>query len=142
MTSTPTSLIVRLTKNLHWAERALLIALVIGTLLTYLKIDTGVLSVSLVGLAVVFFLYAYKPLDIVRDENELLGFLSAVTIDDKTGDLKRHTLSSIWNIDKVRSYYDFSINNFYFLGGNAISLEVFKKYQNQDVTIKLNWLNK
>ena len=69
-TSTPTPLIVRLTKNLHWAERAFLIALALGTILAYLKIDTGALSVSLIGLAVVFFLYAYKPIDIVRDENE------------------------------------------------------------------------
>lgn len=82
MTSTPTPLIVRLTKNLHWAERALLIALVLGTMLMYLKVDTGVLSVSLIGLAVVFFLYAYKPIEIVRDEKEQLGFsdLLAVTI--------------------------------------------------------------
>lgn len=82
MTSTPTPLIVRLTKNLHWAERAFLIALALGTIMAYLKIDTGVLRVSLVGLAVVFFLYAYKPMDIVRGENEQLGFsdLLAVTI--------------------------------------------------------------
>lgn len=80
MTSTSTPLIVRLTKNLHWAERALLIALVIGTLLTYLKIDTAVLSVSLIGLAVVFFLYAYKPLDIVRAENEQLGFSDLLAV--------------------------------------------------------------
>ena len=82
MTTTPTPFIVRITKNLRWAERAFLIALVIGTILVFFKIDSSVLKVSLVGLAITFFLYAYKPLDIVRNENEQLGFsdLLALTI--------------------------------------------------------------
>jgi hypothetical protein len=73
-TSTPTPFIVRLTKNLHWAERAFLISLAIGTILTYSKINSSVLNASLIGLAITFFLYAYKPLDIIRNEDELLGF--------------------------------------------------------------------
>lgn len=82
MTPTPTPFIVRLTKNLHWAERALLIALVLGTMLRYLEIDTDLLTVSLIGLGLVFFLYAYKPVDMIRDEKEKFGFsdLLAVTI--------------------------------------------------------------
>jgi hypothetical protein len=81
-TATPTSLITSLTKNLHWAERAFFILLLIGAVLAYSKIDAGVLNISLGGLAVTFFLYAYKPLQIVRNEGELLGFsdLLATTI--------------------------------------------------------------
>ena len=74
-TSTPTPLIVRITKNLHWAERLFLIGLAIGTVLTLSSIDSGVTKVSLNGLAITFFLYAYKPIDIPRtDENEQFGF--------------------------------------------------------------------
>ena len=82
MTTTHTPFIVRITKNLHWAEKAFVIALAIGTVLAYSKIDSSALNVSLIGLAVPFLLYAYKPLDIVRDENEPLKFseIFALTI--------------------------------------------------------------
>ena len=82
MPTTPTPFIVRITQNLHWAERAFLLTLAIGTMLILSKIDSSVLKVSLIGLAVTFFLYAYKPLDIGRDENQQLGFsdLLALTI--------------------------------------------------------------
>jgi hypothetical protein len=79
-TPTPTSFIERVTKNLHWAERAFLIALAIGTILVFSKINSSVLNVSLIGLAITFFLYAYKPLNIVREENELLGFSDLLAV--------------------------------------------------------------
>lgn len=73
-TSTQAPLIVRITRNLYRAEWLFLTGLVIGTILAVLTIDTSVTKVSLIGLAITFFLYAYKPIDIPRTENELLGF--------------------------------------------------------------------
>ena len=58
MTLTSTPLIVRITKNLHWAERLFLIGLALGTVLTLSSIDSGVTKVSLIGIAITFFLYA------------------------------------------------------------------------------------
>jgi hypothetical protein len=76
MKSTPSQapLIVRITKDLHMVEWALLLALLIGFILTILQITSSVLSVSLIGLAVTYFLYAYKPIEEIRIENEKGGF--------------------------------------------------------------------
>lgn len=72
MSTTP--LIIRLTKNLHWAEALFLAGLVIGMILTSMHIDPGVTKVSLFGLAATFFLAAYKPMDIQKDETKPAGF--------------------------------------------------------------------
>jgi hypothetical protein len=86
MTSTPTPFIVRITNYLPLIEKILLTALAIGVILIVIKADTTVTKVSLIGLAVTFFLSAYRPIDIPRQENELLGFkeLLALMIIPKT----------------------------------------------------------
>lgn len=71
---TPTPFIVTITKHLPLVEKVLLTALAIGTILTVMKIDSTVTRVSLLGLGVTFFLLAYRPNDIPRQEGEQLGF--------------------------------------------------------------------
>lgn len=70
---TPTSLTARITPHLPLAEKILLTSLLIGIVLTIMQIDSAVASVSLLGLAATFFLLAYRPIDVPRQENELLG---------------------------------------------------------------------
>jgi hypothetical protein len=86
MTSTPTSLVARITNYLPLIEKIVLTALAIGLLLTVMKMDNAVTNFSLIGLAVVFFLSAYRPMEIPRNENEQLGFteLLAFSIIPKT----------------------------------------------------------
>jgi hypothetical protein len=71
---TPTPFIVTITKHLPLVEKVLLTALAIGTILTVMQIDSTVTRVSLLGLGVTFFLLAYRPNDIPRQEGEQLGF--------------------------------------------------------------------
>ncbi|HOX82131.1 MAG TPA: hypothetical protein PLJ60_00420 [Chryseolinea sp.] len=67
---------------LPWAEKGLLLALLIGLSLTYFKTDShGLIQISLIGLAVVFFLYAYKPLEIQYKEDEILGFKELLSLN-------------------------------------------------------------
>lgn len=82
---TPTPLIGTITKHLPLVEKILLTALVIGTILRVMHIDSSVTKVSLLGLGVTFFLLAYRPNEIPREENEQLGFpdLLALTIVPK-----------------------------------------------------------
>jgi hypothetical protein len=62
-------------------EKVLLIALIIGVTLTTMNIDTTVTKVSLLGLAVIFFLMAYRPIDLPEEPDaqygmpELLGLM-------------------------------------------------------------------
>jgi hypothetical protein len=72
-TSTPTPFISRVIKNLLWVEGILLVLLVIGIILMALNQDNTLVSASLTGLAVVFFLYAYRPID-MPETNEKAGF--------------------------------------------------------------------
>jgi hypothetical protein len=76
MASTPaqTPFMALINKNLHWAERLFLIGVAIGAILMLNTLDSSVTKVSLIGLAVTFFLYAYKPIDIPRGEDERFGF--------------------------------------------------------------------
>ena len=74
MTSTSTPLIIRITKHLPLAEKGLLTALLIGAILMILKMDSLVTRVALLGLALTFFLLAYRPADIPRRENDPFGF--------------------------------------------------------------------
>jgi energy-converting hydrogenase Eha subunit C len=71
---TPTPFIVTITKQLPLVEKVLLTALAIGTILTVMEIDSTVTRISLLGLGVTFFLLAYRPNDIPRQEGEQLGF--------------------------------------------------------------------
>jgi len=71
---TPTPFIVTLTKHLPLVEKILLTALAIGTILTLMKIDSTVTRVSLLGIGVTFFLLAYRPTDMPRQEGEQFGF--------------------------------------------------------------------
>lgn len=73
-TPTPTPLVIKLTKHLPLAEKALLAALAIGAILTMLEMDTTITTVALLGLAVTFFLFAYRPIDIPVQEGEQFGF--------------------------------------------------------------------
>ena len=71
---TPTSLIIRITKHLPLVEKFLLTALAIGVILTLLRMDTTVTRLTLLGLGITFFLYAYRPVEIPLQENEKFGF--------------------------------------------------------------------
>jgi hypothetical protein len=57
------------------AEKILLAGLGVGLALIYSGLDSNVAFVSFNGLAVVYFLYAYKPPDIQREDDAPLGFL-------------------------------------------------------------------
>jgi len=70
----PTPFIMTITKHLPLVEKALLTALAIGTILTVMQMDSTVTRVSLIGLGVTFFLLAYRPTDIPRQEGEQFGF--------------------------------------------------------------------
>jgi len=70
----PTPLIIRITNYLPLAEKVFLIALAIGIVLRLSNIDSLVMIISLAGLAVTFFLSAYRIIDIPRKENETFGF--------------------------------------------------------------------
>ena len=70
----PIPFIVHITKYLPLVEKVLLLALTIGIILTVMKIDSTVTRVSLLGLATTFFLLAYRPTDIPRQEGEQFGF--------------------------------------------------------------------
>jgi hypothetical protein len=74
MSSAQTSAMVKIINYLPIVEKILLTALAIGTILTLMKIDSTVTSVSLLGLGATFFLYTYKLIDIPRQENEQFGF--------------------------------------------------------------------
>jgi hypothetical protein len=74
MNQKTTPLIVKLTSYFPFAEKIFFIGLAIGFLLFYTNIDSLVMIASLGGLAVVFFLSAYKVIDIPREENEQFGF--------------------------------------------------------------------
>ena len=71
---TPTSFTTKITSYLPTAEKIFLVGLAIGLLLHYFGTDSIVMAVSLVGLAVTFFLSAYRPIEIIPEENEVLGF--------------------------------------------------------------------
>jgi len=71
---TPAPLIIRITKHLPLVEKFLLTGLAVGAILTLLKMDTTVSRITLLGLGVTFFLFAYRPPDIPIQENEKFGF--------------------------------------------------------------------
>jgi len=83
--SSQTPFIVRIAKLLPLAEKIFLVALSIGIAITYMSLNSSVTEVSLIGLAIIFFLYAYTPFDIPRpyDEHWGLSELLALTIVPK-----------------------------------------------------------
>jgi hypothetical protein len=76
MTSTPTQtpLIVKIAKHLPQVEKVFLAAFILGMILRILHLDSTVLSVSLLGLGVTYFLFGFRPIDIPQQENEKFGF--------------------------------------------------------------------
>ncbi len=56
-------------------EKILMAGLGVGLALIYLALDTNVAFVSFNGLAIVYFLYAYKPPEIQRKDDAPLGFM-------------------------------------------------------------------
>lgn len=69
-----TPLLIQLTKYLPLVEKICWTALGVGLLLTMLQIDTTITLVSLLGLGCVFFLMAYRPIDLPQPEGESFGF--------------------------------------------------------------------
>ncbi|WP_331967573.1 hypothetical protein [Ohtaekwangia sp.] len=67
-------MIIRITKHLPLLERILLTALVIGAMLMLLEISTIVIEVALIGLGVVFFLFAFRPVDLSEQMSKQFGF--------------------------------------------------------------------
>jgi hypothetical protein len=71
---TPTPFISTITKHLPLVERVLFMALGLGTILRIMYLVASVTKVALLGLGVTFFLLAYRPNEIPRQENEQFGF--------------------------------------------------------------------
>jgi hypothetical protein len=63
-----------ITKQLPWIEKIFLTAVIAGTILLTLKINSSLVKISLLGLGVTFFLSAYRPTELPRSENEKFGF--------------------------------------------------------------------
>ena len=62
-------------KALPFLEQSFTLALAIGLLLNYFDIDTTrLISISLAGLGVTFFMLSFKPVDIKSTDGELMGF--------------------------------------------------------------------
>lgn len=63
-----------ITQYLPRLERMLLMLLVLGIVITFLtNAGSLIINVAIAGLALVFFLYAYKPLDVNAGKNEKVG---------------------------------------------------------------------
>ncbi len=77
MNSTPnptsTFFLATIVKHLPLAEKIFFLALVIGTVLTSMHVDSPVRQVALVGLGITFFLLAYRPMEIPPQEDGQIG---------------------------------------------------------------------
>jgi hypothetical protein len=81
MSSPNPSLISRLVKYLPIAEVFFLGGLIVGLILNALKIDgMSLIKFCLPGLAIIYFLSAYKPADLPTDENNPLGFSELLSL--------------------------------------------------------------
>jgi hypothetical protein len=68
-------MILKITPYLGLIEKIFLTGLVIGLVLTYVNTDNKtIIQVSLIGLAITYFLTAFKFIDIPRSENEVFEF--------------------------------------------------------------------
>lgn len=68
------SMLQGITQYLPRLERMLLMLLVLGIVVTFLtKAGSLIINIAIAGLALVFFLYAYKPLEVNAGNNEKAG---------------------------------------------------------------------
>jgi hypothetical protein len=75
MTEQRTTLLSKITPFLGLAEKIFLAGLAIGLILTYLNIDSkAIVQVSILGLAITYFLNAFKIIDIPRQEEDKFEF--------------------------------------------------------------------
>jgi hypothetical protein len=73
--TTPKPLVLSLMQYLPLAEKIFLAGASVGLIFLFLNLDTLVLIASLIALAVIFFLSAYRPPeDVPANENERQGF--------------------------------------------------------------------
>jgi hypothetical protein len=52
----------------------------VGMILTAMQVDSTITPASLIGLAITFFLFAYRPLDVPYQENEQQGFADLLAL--------------------------------------------------------------
>jgi hypothetical protein len=81
----PVPAAILITQYLPLAEKILLMSLAIGATMMAMEIDTSVASVSLIGLAVIFFLSAYRPLALPPVDNVSIRPADAVPQDEALG---------------------------------------------------------
>lgn len=75
MTTTKESFTTKIFGQLERIELVFLAGAAIGLLLRFISFDAAnLITLSLIGLAIVFFLSAYRPSELVKNENEKLGF--------------------------------------------------------------------
>jgi hypothetical protein len=74
MTEQQTPLILKITPYLGILEKIFLTGLAIGLILFYFNAGKSIIQVSLIGLAITYFLTAFKIIDIPRQEGEISGF--------------------------------------------------------------------
>jgi hypothetical protein len=72
--TTPKPLVLSLMQYLPLAEKIFLAGASVGVIFLFLNLDTLVLVASLIALAFIFFLSAYRPLEVPALENEPQGF--------------------------------------------------------------------
>ena len=81
MTAIQTTFILRIARYSHWLEKTFLVFLALSAGLIPFGIDASPgLMISLSGLAVVFFLYAYRPLEISNADDEPMGFIHLLSL--------------------------------------------------------------
>jgi hypothetical protein len=120
------SLSARLSKYLSIAEQGLLAALIISMVLTILHVDSSVIIYySLIGLAIVFFLNAYRPLNSQRAEDEKFIFtdLLTTTILPKVMWISC-AVSVIGILFYIRHFEAQSYKNMLIIGGGSLLLGV------------------
>jgi hypothetical protein len=76
MNTTKTKPIKVFFSNLYWLEMILIVILLTGAILN----NAQLITIALGGLSFAFFLYAYKPLEVEQDENELFGFKDLLSL--------------------------------------------------------------
>jgi hypothetical protein len=72
--TTPKPLVLTLMQYLPLAEKIFLAGASVGLIFLFLNLDTLVLIASLIALAVIFFLSAYRPPEVPASENASQGF--------------------------------------------------------------------
>lgn len=76
MKSSKSSSSITLANYAHWGEKIFLPALVIGLIMMYTGMEIMILvMISLFGLAITYFLFAFIALEFPRSEDEKMGFM-------------------------------------------------------------------